>query len=111
MAVPNVIEFWDHVRAGLIETIGRFQQSDLDFAPFEGGYSVRQIILHIAQEENGEVQYGITHSLSEFPPTYIDADFPNVASLRDLLDLVHAQTFNYLEGVSGLELHQDIEAG
>ena len=68
MDVTKIVQFWNQIRQGLVETIEKFSNEDLDYVVYENGYSVRQIILHIAQEEYGEIQYGITREIDEFPP-------------------------------------------
>ncbi len=57
-------------------------------------------MLHIAQEELGEIGYGLTRELSDFPPEYPPDDFPTVASIRDLLAAVHESTVEYLESLA-----------
>jgi uncharacterized damage-inducible protein DinB len=69
---------WAAVRAGLLETVAKFDDADLDFAPFDGAYSVRRLVLHIAHEEYGEVQHGITQALPSWPE-----DFDPAAALDD----------------------------
>lgn len=68
MKVTKILKFWNQIRQGLVETIEKFSNEDLDYVVYENGYSVRQIILHIAQEEYGEIRYVITHEIDEFPP-------------------------------------------
>jgi uncharacterized damage-inducible protein DinB len=111
LTASRLLESWTRVRAGLITTIEKFQERDLDFVPFPGSFSVRQIILHIAQEEYGEVQYGITRTIGAFPPAYEDAEYPTVASLQGLLDQVHDQTLLFLDGISDSDLERNVEAG
>lgn len=89
MKASELIRLWDRVRQGLKDTIEGFEEQDLDFHPFENGLSVRQIMLHIAQEELGEVQYGMTRALQAFPPEFPEASYPNLAAVKDLLYAVH----------------------
>ena len=41
---------WGTVRAGLVETIAKFRDDELDLRPYAGAWSVRELMLHIAQE-------------------------------------------------------------
>lgn len=111
MQLAKLIQFWEKVRSGLISTLEKFTEEELDFIPFEGGYSVRQTLLHIAQEERGEIQYGITAELSEFPPAYREDAYPNAASIAALLEAVHNDTLTFLESLDDEELFQQVEAG
>ncbi len=110
MEASHVLAFWSGIRQGLGDTIGKFSDEELDYVPFEGSFSVRQIMLHIAQEELGEIQYGLTRKLGEFPPAYEQEDYPTIALIEALLDRVHVDTIRYLEGLEDGALDSDIEA-
>jgi uncharacterized damage-inducible protein DinB len=92
-----MIMHWENVRAGLLQTIDKFLDADLDFKPYPTGWSVRQIMLHIAHEEYGEFNYGILQTLDSFPPEYNLRDYPTIASIRALLEAVHAPVLDYLK--------------
>lgn len=111
MNVAKIIQFWKQIRKGLIETIEKFTDEELDYVAHENGYSVRQIILHIAQEEYGEIQYGITREIDEFPPAYQEDAYRTVESLKALLASVHNETSRYLESLGDKDLESGIEAG
>jgi uncharacterized damage-inducible protein DinB len=111
MNASELMQLWDRVRAGLLATIDKFQDQDLDYTAFQGGYSVRQIMLHIAQEELGEIQYGITHTLDEFPSDFQEALFPTISAIKALLAEVHAETTEYLKGTENQDLEGQVEAG
>jgi uncharacterized damage-inducible protein DinB len=111
MKIDWVISTWDRVRDGLIETIQKFTEDELDFIPFEGGYSVGQILLHIAQEERGEIQYGITGELDAFPSDYSRAEYPTKTSMLGLLSDVHHRTIDYLQTLKDQDLFYEVEAG
>jgi uncharacterized damage-inducible protein DinB len=99
MDQEKLIQIWKQLRVGLLDTIAKFNKEDLDFVPFEGSYSVREIILHIAQEEDGEIQYGLTRKLDEFPAHFPVAEYLTVESLTALLTKVHDETIGYLRSL------------
>ena len=111
MNIAKIVQFWNQIRKGLIETIEKFTDEELDYVAYENGYSVRQIILHIAQEEYGEIQYGITREIDEFPPEYQEDAYPTIESLKVLLASVHNDTYSYLESLGDKDLESEIEAG
>jgi uncharacterized damage-inducible protein DinB len=111
MQAAKLFHLWDRIRFGTVGTIEMFDEDELDFISYRGGYSVRQIILHIAQEEYGEIQYGITGEIDEFPPEYPPESYPTIDSLKGLLADVHDKTRKYLESISNEDLEKDIEAG
>lgn len=109
MNVAKIIQFWGQIRHGLLDTIEKFTDEELDFVAFEGGYSVRQLILHIAQEEYGEIQYGITRAIDAFPPSYPADAYPTVESTTASLASVHKETVRFLEGLDDHDLAREIE--
>jgi len=100
---------WADVRAKLLETIDKFRDPDLDFEPFSGAYSVRRLMLHIAHEEFGEVQLGITRTLSAWPEDFAPDQYATVAALKGKLDEVHAATLALLQSLDDDALAQTVE--
>jgi uncharacterized damage-inducible protein DinB len=88
----------------------KFTDKDLGYIAFENGYSVGQIILHIAHEEYGEIQYGLTYEIDEFPPGFQEEEYQTIDSIKALLASVHNETTKYLETVADDELKNDFEA-
>jgi uncharacterized damage-inducible protein DinB len=111
MTVASLIALWGRVRDGLLQTISRFTQEELDFIPYKGGFSVRETILHIAQEEYGEFQYGIKRDLVEFPTPYEEERYATAADLVDLLAEVNRATLDYLAQLDEDDLEMEVEAG
>ncbi len=109
MRVSQLLAHWQTVRAGLLETIEKFRDEELDFKPFAASWTVRQVMLHIAQEELGEFTYGIAQTMSEFPPEYRVPDYPTTQTINVRLEAVHAETLNYLKALSDGELDRVIE--
>jgi hypothetical protein len=54
----------------LDETVAKLGDADLDFRPFPAAW----LLLHIAQEETGERDYGIRQILSDFPSDFHPED-------------------------------------
>jgi uncharacterized damage-inducible protein DinB len=106
----KVIQIWDRLRRGLLDTIEKFNKEDLDFIPFEGSYSVREIFLHIAQEEYGEIQYGLTRKLDEFPAQFPVEEYTTTESLVTMLTKVHKETVDYLRSLDNEMLAGVLEA-
>jgi hypothetical protein len=59
MDLAYLIAHWAQVRAGLVEISATFRDDELTFRPFADSWSVQQLLLHIAHEEQGEFGYGI----------------------------------------------------
>ena len=108
MYLEHIVEHWKGVRTGLIETIGKFRDEELDFRPFATSWSVQELMLHIAQEEHGELQYGIIQRLDAFPAEYPPDHYSTIGAIQALLESVHAQSSAYLDTLDDAALHEAI---
>jgi uncharacterized damage-inducible protein DinB len=97
------------VRAALLDTIDKFTDADLDYRPFGGAYSVRELMLHIAHEEYGEVQHGITRTLPAWPDAFVPAAFTTTDAIKSKLGEVRGQTEAMLAGTSEEALESEVE--
>jgi uncharacterized damage-inducible protein DinB len=104
-----MVAHWERVRTGLIETIDKFRDDELDFKPFAAAWSVRQLMLHIAQEERGEFQFGVTQTLTAFPPEYDPQEYPTTLAIKTLLESVHTPTVAYLKNLDHADLGRFID--
>ncbi len=97
MKAQTRVAHWARVREGLERTTDKLTESDLDYSPFEGSWTVRALLLHVAQEELGEFICGMIRVLKEFPPEYSHEDDSTLMSIQELLRSVHRPTVDYLE--------------
>jgi len=109
MTADRLRAHWADVRAKLIETIDKFGDADLDFEPFSGAYGVRRLMLHIAHEEFGEVQHGITRTLPVWPEDFAPDQYPTMAAISRKIDEVHAATRSLLQSLDDQALAQTVE--
>jgi uncharacterized damage-inducible protein DinB len=104
----NLLARWANVRARLLETVDKFTESEMDFRPFPASWTVRRLMLHIAHEENGEFNYGLTQTLPDFPPEYDPANYQRSTALKALLEQVHGQSLAYLTTLADPDLERVI---
>lgn len=107
--VELFISEWGRVREGLLTTIDAFEDGDLGYRAYDGAWPVGQLMLHIAHEERGEVQFGITRALDAWPDEYALAEYPTVEAIKTLLVEVHAQTETYLQTLGDADLSGVVE--
>ena len=100
---------WAEVRAGLLATIDKFSDDELSSHPVPRAYSVAETMLHIANEEDGEIRFGITRELSEFPPPFDAQRYRDKPAIIGLLSDVHARTVTYLQGLNDGDLDGTVE--
>ena len=110
MRLQHLMSHWKGIRAGLLETVDKFNDQDLSYVPYDGAWSVGQILRNIAHEEEIEIHYGLTRQTAEFPPEYGAEDYPTVESIKALLAEVHGRTRAYLEGLDDADLDPEVEA-
>ncbi|MEN6482290.1 MAG: DinB family protein [Anaerolineaceae bacterium] len=108
MPLKKLINYWQQVRAGTLATIDKFTDEDLSFTPFEDSWNVAQIMLHIAQEELGEVKYGLEQSLTDWPDEFLFEEYAKIEAITNLLDEVHAGTEQYISSVQVEDLQREI---
>ena len=100
---------WKNIREGLIETIYKFKEAELDYLPFDGSRAVGDMMLHIADAEDGWFRFVVTRELDDWPTQYTLANFPTRDTILGALDEVHDRTERYLDSLSTADLEKIIE--
>lgn len=95
---------WGSVRDGLHTVLDKFIEDDLDFRPFPGAMSVRELILHIAHEEYGEFHLGIVQDIPAFPAADPPQEYPSLVEIKARLDSAHSETIAYVHALDPAEL-------
>src|SRR5262249_7764165 len=108
MNVVYIRTQWQSVRAGLVETIAKRRDDELDVKPYPTAWTVRELVLHIAQEEQGERDYGVRQTLDAFPAAYDPQEYATREAIQALLAAVHAATVAYLGTVEDGDLERTI---
>ena len=104
-----LLSTWAQVRAGLLTTLEKFSNEELSFRPVAKGYSVHEIALHIANEEDGEVRFGLTRELPEFPGGFDAERYNTKSTIVGVLDEVHQRTLAYLNDLTDDDLGEMVE--
>jgi uncharacterized damage-inducible protein DinB len=100
---------WERVRLGTLATLDMFLEDELGFAPVQGGYSIREIALHIPHEEEIELLHGLGRLTPDLPGPYPAANFPTKLSLVNQLAGVHARSLDFLHGLDDAALRRETE--
>ena len=108
MNLDQLFGHWDQIRTDLLTTIDKFDPDELAFIPFDGSWPVGQIMLHIADAEEGWFRYVIARERQDWP-TYSLGDNPTPASIKSLLGEVHDRTKIQLASLDLIDLDRDIE--
>jgi uncharacterized damage-inducible protein DinB len=93
----------------LLATADKFSDEQLTYRPAPHSYSVAETMLHIANEEEGEIRYGITRELAAFPAGFDAREYVERTAIVAILAEVHARTVIYLQGLSDDDLGATIQ--
>lgn len=110
MSLKSLYSNWERIRDKLLETVDCFEDRELSFRPFDGSWTVRELMIHIAHEEMGEISYGIIQELSEWPSDYIPKEYETIESIKSLLSDVHSRTLDYLSTLTDGDLDRVVDA-
>ena len=97
MKLSEVFSHWDQLRADLIATLEKFSDEELSYTPFEGAWSVGEIVRHLINAEEGWLWYVATRKLTEWPAGLTPQKYGTVESLKAKLSAGHNQTMAYLK--------------
>jgi len=110
MLPKDIFSHWKGVRKELISTIEVFDEADLEYVAFEGDRKAGDIMLHIADAEDGWLRYCVTKEIEVWPDTYNLANYRDKQSIIKLLAEVHARTSDYISNLSESDLGVSITA-
>jgi uncharacterized damage-inducible protein DinB len=110
MSIAKLSYYWKRVREDLLATIDKFDDQDLSFVPYEGAWSVGELMLHIAHEEEIEILHGIMRELKDWPSEHRREDYATVEAIKSLLTQVHIRTEAYLSSIEDRDMDLEMEA-
>ena len=92
MILAKVFSHWDQIRKDLISIVDLFNDDELDYEPFPNSWAVREILLHIANAEEGWFQYVVRRDFDQWPEVYPIEDYRNKYLIKVKLSEVHKAT-------------------
>jgi len=99
---------WQQVRADLLAVIDKFDDKDLAYTPFAGSWSAGQMMLHIANAEEGWFRFAVRQELDKWPEPFQLKDYATTEAIKSLLFVVHEQTEAYLRLLDEVDLVQHV---
>ena len=113
MNLAKVFSHWDQIRKDLISIVELFNDDELDYVPFPNSWSVREILLHIANTEEGWFQYVVRRDFDQWPEVHLVEDYRNKDVIKAKLSEVHKSTMDYLSilKIDDLENNIDLPGG
>jgi uncharacterized damage-inducible protein DinB len=106
MDISQIFSHWKQIRVDLLSIIDKFNDVDLAYIPFNTSWSVGQIMLHIADAEDGWFRYAVTQELDQWPEQYCLENYPQKEDIKSALAAVHSRTEHYLESLSDADTAQ-----
>ena len=95
MKLSVLFSHWEQVHADTLATVDKFRDDELHFAPSEGSWPAGQIMLHIADAEEGWLRCVVKRELQDWPQYPLE-QYPTVEEIKAVLSRIHAQTTSYL---------------
>ena len=105
MDLNELFSHWDQIHQDTLATLEAFDESELNFSGFEGGWCVGDIALHIAHAEEGWFRVIAQRKYSEWPSRHTLKEYPTKEKISHLLESTHKETMLYL----GSKTIQDLE--
>ena len=96
MQLNQLFSHWDQIHRDTLATLDKFSQAELSHVAYEGGMSVGQIALHMADTEEGWFRLIATPERTAWPSEYTLEIYSTKETIRNLLSEVHTKTMNYL---------------
>jgi len=110
MKPERLFSHWSRVRKGLIEVIESFQDPDLSYCSYPGGWAAGQIMVHIANAEEGWFRFVVTSEIEEWPSHLQFENYPTRSEILEVLESVHTATESYLKSLTEEDLAAEILA-
>jgi uncharacterized damage-inducible protein DinB len=110
MRLIQLFSHWDHIHKDTLGVVDSFRDAELTHVVYEGGWTVGQIALHIANAEDGWFRHIAARELDTWPPRYTLEDYPTKDAIKAQLAETHARTMAYLETLTNADLTAVIES-
>lgn len=106
----KLFQHWHQIRSDLYTTIDQFPDDELNFQPFDGSWTVGQIMLHVADAEDGWLRYVLTRELDQWPDYYTLANYRDKPAIKQALAQVQNHMVAYLDTLQEADLSRTINA-
>lgn len=108
MKLSELFKHWKQLHRDLLWTISQFDQADLVYRPFQHSWMAGDIMVHIADAEDGWFRYVIKRELDDWPSYSLD-EYPDIESIKRLISEVHARTEAFLEELDSADLDRMVQ--
>jgi uncharacterized damage-inducible protein DinB len=109
MEPEKIYAHWKVVRQGLLRVIESFEETDLNFKATPGGWPAGQIMIHIANAEEGWFQYVVTRELDHWPDHLSFQNYSDKTSIIQELSDVHSKTRSFISKLSEDDVNREID--
>ena len=110
MQLTDLFSHWDQVHNDTLAVLDKFSDNKLKHVAYDGGMTVGQIFVHIAEAEEGWFRVIATKEREEWPSDYTLENYPTKQAVRALIVEVHASTKAYLTTLTVDDLETVVES-
>ena len=110
MKLDELFSHWNEIHVGTLTLLDKFSDNDLSYVAYDGGMQVGQIVLHIADAEEGWFRLIATKERDKWPTDFTLQNYPTKLAIKSLLAEAHTKTFVYLNTLTIDDLDTIIES-
>jgi len=110
MNLRELFSHWDQIHKDTLKILDLFSEEELRFVPYENGWSVGRIALHIADAEEGWFRHIATRKIESWPSHFTLENYANISAIQAALAETHTKTMAYLETLTVSDLNTTIES-
>jgi len=108
--LDHLFSNWDQIHSDTLAVLEMFYESELNTTAYEGGWTVAEIALHIANAEDGWFRLIVEKKYNEWPKPFTQEDFPTKEAINTLLKTTHNKTMGYLRKLTLKDLNTIFES-
>ena len=97
MKLSKLFSQWDQIHKDTLRVLDGFSEAELTHTPYDGGWSVGEIALHIASAEDGWFGTIVMKTYEKWPKNHTMEVYPSIEAIKTLLSDTHAKTMAFLE--------------
>ena len=104
MKLNNFFVHWEKIHKDTLVVVDGFSDDELTHIPYDGGWSVGEIALHIANAEDGWFGTIAMKTSEKWPDHHTTENYPNKKAIISLFSDTHKKTMAFLENLTLYDL-------
>jgi len=106
----ELFSHWDEIHKGTLYLIDCFTEEEISHRLFDGGWSLGEIALHIANAEEGWFRVVAAKKDDDWPANHTLENYPSWDAIHNLLKETHQKTMAYLRTMTINDLDMVVDS-